>query len=137
MQNIPLTFDEHEVIKFFPILYLCLSSPVEIDCFLHKYMVQFTHLDLNYFSFYPNCQLLKCPFKKFASFIVEITVNENNFLFSFINLHFFLATNLQTAYIEFNTVQEAEQWMNLTQVQTKKPKYCIILVSIYWWECRL
>ncbi|CAF4890691.1 unnamed protein product [Rotaria sp. Silwood1] len=25
------------------------------------------------------------------------------------------ATNLQTAYIEFSTVQEAEQWMNLTQ----------------------
>jgi hypothetical protein len=47
------------------------------------------------------------------------------------------ATNLQTAYIEFNTVQEAEQWMTLTQVQTKKPKYSITLVSIYWWECRL
>jgi hypothetical protein len=31
----------------------------------------------------------------------------------------FLATNLQTAYIEFNTVQEAEEWMTLTQVQTK------------------
>lgn len=80
MQNIPLTFDEHEVIKFFPILYLCLSSPVEIDCFLHKYMFQFTHLDLNYFSFYPNCQLLKCPFKNFASFIVEILVNKNHSL---------------------------------------------------------
>ncbi|CAF3563933.1 unnamed protein product [Adineta steineri] len=25
------------------------------------------------------------------------------------------ATNLQTAYVEFNTIQEAEQWMNLTQ----------------------
>jgi len=48
----------------------------------------------------------------------------------------FLATNLQTAYVEFNSIQDAEQWMNLTQVQTKKPKYSIILVSIYWWECR-
>lgn len=37
-------------------------------------------------------------------------------------------TNLQTAYIEFNTVEEAQQWMTLTQVQTKDLNSSIILV---------
>jgi hypothetical protein len=84
--------------------------------------------------------LLKYQFKKLASFIVEIPVNGEKKEISFLIINDFsssLATNLQTAYIEFNTVQEAEQWMTLTQVQTKKPKYSITLVSIYWWECRL
>ncbi len=83
--------------------------------------------------------MLKYQFRKLELFIVEIPVNKL-IIISIIELSFLfssLASNLQTAYIEFNTVQEAEQWMTLTQVQTKKPKYSIILVSIYWWECRL
>lgn len=64
------------------------------------------------------------------SITLELFDNRLSFFLSFVRL----ATNLQTAYIEFNTVQEAEQWMNLTQVQTKLSKTSIILVSIDWWD---
>ena len=63
----------------------------------------------------------------------RICSNDTNFSYRFISVN-----NLQTAYIEFNTVEEAQQWMTLTQVQTKDLNSSIILVLyIYWWECSL
>ena len=101
MHSIPLTIDEHEV---------------TLRC-LHRILI-LSSLSCSYSL---NCPSLKCRCKRFESSIVEMPVTSRRLphqpcLSSLLSP---LVTHLQTAFVEFNTVQEAEDWMNLTQVQTK------------------
>lgn len=121
MHYIPLAYDEHEV------------SHSRIRSVKTRVFV------FAQFSSYLNCRSPKYLFKKSEFFIDETRVGDRSDKPTDLEDVRFshLASNLQTAYVEFNTVQDAEQWMNLTQVQTKRLDYSIILVSIDWRECRL